>query len=212
MANRTVPDLLREEYFSLLPQIRRVAEHLEAEVRYHLLPVARSLNHYEQVVVKARVKDCESAIATLQRKQEGEAFDDDKAESYSLISLKDLAALRVLIFPRTRLQEVDRLLRRQFPEWHPDHVVQDNQVLALKYSGYCRNEDRIKAEYQVVPVLTGLFWEIEHSALYKPAPELRGVVSSPEMEARRAAVLSALQAFETEFESIVEQSREDQRR
>ncbi len=36
---RTIEDRLREEYFELLPDIRRVAEHLEAEVRYCVLPI-----------------------------------------------------------------------------------------------------------------------------------------------------------------------------
>jgi hypothetical protein len=31
MTERTPEDRLREEYFDLLPEIRRVAEHLEAE-------------------------------------------------------------------------------------------------------------------------------------------------------------------------------------
>jgi len=34
MIPRTVDDKLREEYFDLLPKIRRVKEQLEAEVRF----------------------------------------------------------------------------------------------------------------------------------------------------------------------------------
>ncbi|HWF10436.1 MAG TPA: hypothetical protein VG297_18340 [Bryobacteraceae bacterium] len=211
MADRTVQDRLREEYFSLLPHIRRVAEQLEAEIRYHLLPIFRDLRDYEQLVVKARVKECESAIPKLQRHQEGAVFDREYAESYSLTSLKDLAAVRVLVFPRRRLQEVDLVLRRRFPDWRSDPVVENNRELALKYSGYYRTEDRVQAEYQIVPVLTGLFWEVEHSAIYKPSPRLRGVLRSPEMQERSAMVVEALRAFEAEFEGVIERSIDDQR-
>src|SRR5882724_8626738 len=40
---RTIEDRLREEYFVLLPEIRRVTEQLEAETRYHVLPICREL-------------------------------------------------------------------------------------------------------------------------------------------------------------------------
>lgn len=36
MTERTVEDKLREEYFTLLPEVRRVLEELEAEVQYCL--------------------------------------------------------------------------------------------------------------------------------------------------------------------------------
>jgi len=75
--------------------------------------------------------------------------------------------------------------------------------LALKYSGFCQTGDRVRAEYQIVSMLTGLFWEVEHSAVYKPAPQFRGVAKSLEMIWRRTAVLEALRAFETEFENVV---------
>lgn len=36
MEKRTIEDRLREEYFQLVPDIRRVAENVETEVRYCL--------------------------------------------------------------------------------------------------------------------------------------------------------------------------------
>lgn len=62
---RSIEDRLREEYFVLLPEIRRVTEQLEAEVRYHILPILRGLEQYEQVIVKSRIKECESALDAL---------------------------------------------------------------------------------------------------------------------------------------------------
>ncbi len=57
MAERTVEDRLREEYFELLPAIKRVAEELETEVRHCLLPICSRLDQYEQLVITSRIKE-----------------------------------------------------------------------------------------------------------------------------------------------------------
>lgn len=102
-AGRTVEDRLREEYFQLLPEIRRVAGQLESQINYHLLSIANELEEYEQLLVKSRVKECESAVDGLRRRQEGASFDNDRPARYTLTSLNDLAGVRVLVFPRRRL-------------------------------------------------------------------------------------------------------------
>jgi len=119
MADRTVEDRLRE-YFSLLPAIRQVAEHLEVTIRHQLLSISGSLERFERIVVKARVKECESAVGSLLRRQEGEVFDSGRANSYTLTSLRDLAGVRVLAFPRSRLAEIDTELRKAFRDWTAD--------------------------------------------------------------------------------------------
>jgi hypothetical protein len=52
-------------------------------------------------------------------------------------------------------------------------------------------------------MLIGLFWEVEHSALYKPIPKLKGIDREPEMRQRRSDVYDRLTAFEGEFERLV---------
>ncbi|HEY1808316.1 MAG TPA: hypothetical protein VGG42_07120 [Acidobacteriaceae bacterium] len=205
MPGRNIEDILREEYFSLLPEIRRVAWQLETEIRYFTLPVLQKLNHYEQLVVRSRVKDCESAIKSLRRRQEGRVFDPLRPTAYSLLSLPDLAGVRVLIFPRARLMEADRLLADRFTAWIPDPVPDEAGItLAPKYSGYCADVSaRIRAEYQVVPMLIGLFWEVEHSAMYKPSPSLVGMANSREMKLLKSEVEFALSRFEAVFENFV---------
>ncbi len=200
---RTVEDRLREEYFQLLPEIRRVTGQLEAQINYHLLPIANALKEYEQIIVKSRVKECESAVDALRRRrgQEGASFDNDQPSRYSLTSLNDLAGLRILVFPRKRMLEVDRTLREMFGSWTADPVEADGQVLALKYHGYSDASQRIRGEYQIVSTLIGLFWEVEHSAIYKPAPHLKGVAQHIAMQERTKGVLEALKAFEDEFEA-----------
>ena len=205
MSSRTVEDRLREEYFDLLPEIRRVLEHLEAEIRYRLLPVSRHLDRYERIEVNSRIKECESAVESLRRRQEGAIFYPDRVQSYTLRSLRDLAGVRVLAFPRSRLAEIDAALRERFHSWTADPVRDDQgETLAAKYWGLCPGaSDTIAGEYQVVSVLTGLFWSIEHSAIYKPAPQLKGVARSLAMQERSRDVLKALSAFEQEFERLV---------
>ena len=90
MAERTVEDRLREEYFDLLPGIRRVAEELEAEIRYCLLPISLELDRYERLVVSSRIKECESAVDALRRRQEGATFDRDQPQLYLLTRRLDI--------------------------------------------------------------------------------------------------------------------------
>jgi len=204
---RTVEDRLREEYFDLLPDIRRVADELEAEVKHCLVPISLRLDEYEQLLVTSRVKECESALDSVRRRQEGATFDSERPEQYSLASLNDLAGVRVLAFPRRRLAEADRQLRRRFPTWTADPVPgysERDEPLALKYFGYCAASGRIRAEFQIVPMLTALFWVVEHSVIYKPSPLLKGVARSLEMQKRTRAVLEGLKAFEDEFAELIQ--------
>ena len=210
---RTIEDRLREEYFVLLPEIRRVAEQLEAEVRYHVLPISHGLETYEQLVVKSRIKECESALDALRRRQEGATFDRDRPGLYTLTDLNDLAGIRILVFPRSRLTEIDGALRRYTPfsSWNSDPVEDSGELTALTYYGYSKASNKVKGEYQIVSMLTGLFWEVEHSAMYKPAPSLKGVTRSLQMQERYKEVFRALKEFEREFEVAVQLSRENTR-
>jgi ppGpp synthetase/RelA/SpoT-type nucleotidyltranferase len=174
----------------LLPDIRRVVDELEAEVKHCLVPISLRLDKYERLVVTSRVKECESALDSVRRRQEGATFDSGRPELYSLASLNDLAGVRVLAFPHRRLAEADRKLRQRFPTWTADF-------------GYCEASDRIRAEFQIVPMLTALFWEVEHSVIYKPSPLLKGVARSLEMQQRTRDVFAALKAFEDEFASLL---------
>lgn len=208
MSKRSVEDRLREEYFALLPDVLRVLEELETEVRYCLLPLSGQLKRFEQIEVKARVKDCESALAALRRRQEGGIFDPDRFDSYTLTALNDLAGVRVLAFPHGRWIEADKTLRSNgtVASWVSDPVPSDQDAeepLAFKYHGCCSRSTRFHAELQIVPMLIGLFWEVEHSAVYKPSPILKSALASLEMEQRTKDVLKALKLFEAEFERLV---------
>ena len=119
--------------------------------------------------------------------------------------MKDLAGVRVLAFPQSRLGEINETLRAVFQSWTPDPVKSDKgEILAFKYSGLCSTNNKVRGEYQIVSMLIGLFWEVEHAAIYKSTPRLRGVVRSLEMQERSQEVLKALSAFEREFERLVQ--------
>jgi hypothetical protein len=211
MMERTIEDQLRQEYFELLPEIRRVEAHLNAEIQFHTLPILRSLGNHEQLAFKSRIKDCESAINALRRRtKEGKrrefaTFDRKRPEDYSLLDLKDLAAVRVLAFPIARLTEIDEALKSCFPDWTPDPIRNElGGVLAPKYYGYCRAAGtRVRGEYQVVSMLTGLFWEVEHAAIYKPNPDLKGAERNFELQGLTDKVYQALTDFEQGFERAI---------
>ena len=210
MAGRSVEDRLREEYFDLLPDIRLVTEHLETEVRHCLLPIRRTLHKHEQMTVTARVKACDSAVNALRRRQEGRTFNLDRPEEYTLTALNDLAGVRVLAFPPNRMAEIDLMLRDRFPDWTSDPVRGDDESdapLAFKYFGYCNAISKIRGEFQIMSMLIGLFWEVEHSAIYKPTREFIGVAGSLEMREHKRDVHSALRSFEVAFEKMVREAK-----
>lgn len=205
MAERTVGDRLREEYFLLQPEAHRVLEELETKVRYGLLPLANRLDKYERLVVTARIKDCESAVEALRRRQEGATFDPDCVEPYTLTTLHDLAGVRVLAFPKVLLNQAHDNLRNLFPTWTSDPIPADDEseeLLAFKYYGYCDSSMKVRGELQIVPMLIGLFWQVEHSTIYKPPPQIKDVPQS--LRSTSAGVLKALKAFEEEFERLVQ--------
>jgi hypothetical protein len=205
MTERDVKHALREEYFRLLPDIRRVVEQLETEVRHRLLPISRSLAKHERADVISRIKECESAIESLRKRQPYLTFDPSK--HYSLKELPDLAGARVLVFPRSRLTEIDERLRDPFADWTSVPVYldeKDGELLAFKYNGFFKEAStEVKGEYQIVPMLIGLFWDVEHDAIYKVEPSLAHVSDDPKMKRRVRQVYYALRDFEEEFERLV---------
>jgi hypothetical protein len=163
-----------------------------------------SLRPYEKLVVKSRVKECESALNTLLGPKEGRTFDPAKAEGYSLSQLPDLAGVRVLVFPNRRLVQVDEVLRDRFADWTSKPIPYGSGLAkAPKYFGCCNEISRdIRCEYQVVPMLLGLFYEVEHSAMYK----FRPAANSTDMLNRRTNVEDSLISFEEGMEIFIREN------
>jgi hypothetical protein len=202
--SRVIEDHLREEYSRLLSQIRRVTEYLEAEIKYHLLPIMLQTDEYDRIAVTSRVKDCESALDALRRRQEAGTFDRGRSVAYTLTALPDLAGVRALAFPSERWAEIEKRLCKRFPSWEADPIpglTEGERPLAPKYDGYCEASSEVRAEIQIVPMLIGMFREVEHAAIYKPGLRLKGVSKSQEMKRRTLDVYRALENFEREFVS-----------
>jgi hypothetical protein len=164
------------------------------------------LTKHERIDVRSRVKDCESAIASLRKKQVGFAFNPELGASYTLTQLFDLAGVRVGVFPRARLLEAERVLRAEFPNWQqknvPDPAGPLLPPLAFKYYGPCAASASICGEYQVMPLMIAHYWEIQHAAIYKGKAGI-GI----QMRVREAAVLEAMRQFEEEFERLILQEQ-----
>lgn len=210
MPERTIEDELRKQYFDLLPEIRSVAWQLETEIRYHTLSILHQLKPYEHLEIKSRIKEYESAVNTLMRKQEGNVFQPER--KYSILDLRDLAGIRVLVFPYDKLLEVDREIREHqpFKDWTSDSVKYARGFARTpKYYGFCSDvSSRVLGEYQIVPMLIGRFWDVEHSAMYKPAGWAKGADRDHDLKTLRTKVEVALSRFEREFEEFVKKNSE----
>ena len=202
MTLQSTEDRLRAEYFQILPTLRRVQNHLETEIRYALLPLSGSVATHERVVVTSRIKDCESAIEKLRRKEQGRRFNPDLMSTYRLRNLKDLVGVKVLAFPSALRVRADSALRQTFPDWTPD-PFREGSDLGFKYVGRSSVDDTISAEYQILPTLVGMFWDVEHTAIYKPDPTLAS--SDRDIMALKTKSSHAIRAL-IDFEDSVEQS------
>ena len=214
MTQRTMEDRLREEYFLLSPDIRRVLHQLQTDVACSLLPLTLRLEHHERVQIEARAKECDSAISALLRRQEERAFEEDAPTRYTLADLPDLAAVRILVFPKSRLEDVHTIIRRQYAEWTSDPVTTGAppKFRAWKYYGFCSTSARVRAELQVVPMLTGLFWQVEHDAFYKPRdPILKGAASKPIIRNRTERIYDAFDELEAVLERELRETEERER-
>jgi hypothetical protein len=176
-SQRSVADRLREQYFTLLPDIKRVLQELQTEAAHAILSITLDLKHHERIHIEGRIKECDSAVNALRRREEARQFDEEAPAKYTLTALPDLAAIRVLVFPKARLDEVHSTLRAKYAHWLSDPVMTGRppRFRAWKYYGCCSVSAVVRAELQIVPMLTGLFWHVEHDAFYKPLdPTLRG--------------------------------------
>jgi len=210
---RTVEDQLRSEYADLLSTMHRTRLAIETEVQHALLPVTLGLDQYERITVRARLKDCESALDALRRRQDFGLFDTEHPEQYSLTTLPDLVGVRVLAFPHHRIEDARQALLPLIQDWVSDPVPSENgedSPIAFKYAGHWDRSGRVRSEIQIVSLLIGLFWEAEHAAIYKPTPNLRGVAKSLEMKQRTGAVITALKEFELEFSRLIESATENE--
>ena len=167
---------------------------MESQVRWYLKSHVYNLKEYEQIEVYSRIKECVSAIESLKTKEAQGGFDPEK--QYSLCSLKDLVGVRVSVFPANLLDRIKDVIGSNF-SWNLDK--EHSNIKVWKYQGNMKNR-KIGCEVQIVPLLLSAFWKVEHTTLYKPHPELRGIAENQKMKAIYDEVLAKLVEFEESFE------------
>lgn len=192
---------LCEEYFNLLPELAKVQQLMEARVRWYLKDITFALKKHQRIEIESRVKECNSAIDALKRRQQSRSFDDNN--SYSLTELKDLVGLRILVFPPGLTTKINKVITAKFRSWKPDHHKLGKTILCKKYDGIANKKLKIRCEIQIISMLTGAFWDIEHFALYKPDPAYKGIRENLKMRRLRDEVLVKLAEFEKTFEKII---------
>lgn len=200
MKSQKAEDYLRKEYFQLLPKMTKILLLLETRIKWYLRNNNYGLTSYQRITVESRIKECESAINSLLNKQQFCAFRDDT--KYTLKQLKDLIGVRILVFPSNLLEEVNNTIISKLPHWESDPELV-GEVKILKYRGFVERNKTIKCEIQIVPMLTGLFWEVEHFVLYKPQPQYKNTKSDPDMKKYYREVLNTFVKFEKAFEKVI---------
>ena len=108
-----------------------------------------------------------------------------------------------MAFPKSLLEEVHVTLRTQYFDWTADPVqtVMPSRLLAWKYHGFCSASLRIRAEIQIMSMLTGLFWHVEHDTFYKPHdPDLRGAAKKLTMKSHINHIYAAFEELEAALE------------
>jgi ppGpp synthetase/RelA/SpoT-type nucleotidyltranferase len=194
---------LRQEYVDIKPQLMKTKNFLDLEVAWHLKALIFNLKVHERIEIESRIKDCDSAIDSLRRRQEGRDFEDNK--QYSLKELKDLVGLRILVFPASLIDSVNEVILSKFNEWTSDHIKQENPKI-LKYDGIVNDNHTFRCEIQIVPMLIGKFWEVEHSAFYKPSPSLKGIMKHSKIQRLYDEVIEKLYEFEIAFEKVISEA------
>jgi hypothetical protein len=116
----------------------------------------------------------------------------------------------VLVFPNDKLLKVDREIQQHepFKDWKSDPVkYARGYAQTPKYYGtWADVSSRVLGEYQVVPMLIGRFWEVEHSAIYKPAGWAKGADRDHDLKNLRTKIEVALSRFEQKFEEFVKRN------
>jgi len=209
MINQQATDRLRREYFHLLPQMQKLKILLEANIKWHFKSFAYELKKYQRLEFESRIKECDSAIESLRRKKHKQGERDfDDSQSYSLKDLKDLIGIRILVFPVSLITEAGEVITSKFRNWETDHE-KHGDVQILKYDGFLDEDKKIRCEIQLVPMLTGMFWEVEHSALYKPHPKYKNVKEDLKLKRLYTEILNKFAEFEKTFEEVVSENDSD---
>lgn len=123
-----------------------------------------------------------------------------------MVKLKDIVGLRILVFPPSLIKPVNKIIISKFRHWRPDHHKLGKTIICNKYDGLVNRKLKIRCEIQIISMLTGAFWDVEHFALYKPDPAYKGIKENLTMRRLGDEVLTKLSEFEKTFEKLISDS------
>lgn len=192
---------LRQEYYDLLLKMEALNKKLKLEILCALKELIVGLKPYQRIDVVSRIKECESAIRALQRRRDNEGNVFDENNNCSLTGLHDLVGARIFYFPLELKDEIKKLLNKKFKFWEYDPIKIGNEEIPKFYGKIGGHE--LDAEYQIVPMLVGAFWDIEHSLYYKPHPQYKNIKDSLFLKDSYNNAIKALYEFEKKFEDEI---------
>lgn len=201
---------LKHEYEELLPKMKKLQSLLDASLRWYLKDEMVSLTHSERIDISSRFKNCESAINKLKRilrnKKEGESKSSiDPNHYYSLTKLKDLVGIRISVFPASKVKIFRQLIADKFADWQEDVDPKHSEISFYKFHGLLPHPEYndIKCEIQIVPMLIGKFWDVEHFMLYKPKPADKNASEHAQMAHIKEDIYGKFKEFEECFEKVL---------
>ena len=148
---------IQEEYKNLRPALNKLRKKVKKEIRTCLSDFTQSLEPWQRIEIRSRIKECNSAIDSLR-----------KRNFHTLNDLVDLVGIRIVVFPASLAEKVEGVLIDYFKTLVPDHYFYaKNEIAFRKYNGLTDDTTKIKCEIQIMPEILYSLVEVEHDFFYK---------------------------------------------
>jgi ppGpp synthetase/RelA/SpoT-type nucleotidyltranferase len=197
------------EYYVQRPIYENIINVAKAQIENNLIKLRLKKKRWERIELSARIKEFESAFDKLKASKEANELEPTD----SLLTLYDMAALKIRVFPNSYLGPVKRIVMRLFDDVIEDH--EPNKSSRIDNKTYFADVERLKFfvklnprfninnrfEIQVVPFLLDAFMDVEHDTIYKPIGLPKEI--KIRMKHYRSGVISNVINFSKEFENIL---------
>lgn len=210
LTQKDIEAKLLREYFDSRPVYEKIISIAKPQIEYKLINVRINKKPWERIEVLARVKEFSSALDKLKKIKEGRILE----EIYSFNMLKDMAALKIIVFPNKFLASANEIIRSLFYDLEADHQPPEkfdgtnyDHIERLKYVAKLQPEYGIdtRFEIQIVPFLLDAFIDVEHDIIYKPGEGLPSKkIIERHMKHPKAVAIGSLISFAKEFSEILE--------
>lgn len=201
--NKDLESNIRKSYHELLPVLKKIESLLVSKVQWYLRSEKFNLKEYERISVESRIKSCDSSLEKLVKKypapgQEGSNIRRyiNTSNDFSLDKLSDLVGIRILVFPSSKILRIQKIISREF-SWKLDPEF---FAFGSQFQGRLRGCKKIGCEIQIIPMLIGKFWDVEHFVRYKPHPSYRfRIKNDTEINDLSKDIYELLENFQVRF-------------